>query len=524
MKNKIAFEPYEGPEPYLFISYSHADADRVYPILNRLDQEKFRIWFDDTMEVGEDFREELRIRIENCAALVLFVSTASMESKYCGMELITAFKNDVKIYPVYVEENVEITPPLKLMLEPLQHVNVVSVDVGNKYITKLIEGLPVEAMRSLVISGDILKKCKDGSRVVNIPDNVKVIADGAFRDCEKLEEVNLPDGLQTLGNEAFRGCKSIRSIYLPGSVSRVGDSVFRDCTSMKKLKIENGDIEIGERAFENCRKLEVVDLPDDLTEIYGGIFNSCRALKEIRFPSELIIIGESAFSGCISLKEVNIPENVSKIDDTAFSGCDALQKVNLGNNLEKIGKNTFKDCKSIVSINIPRSLRFMGTNPFRGCTGLKEIHVEEKSKQFKSVDDVLFNKNKSRLICYPPEKDNYEYVIPDSVTVISHWAFCGCGKLSKITIPDSVYEIGEGAFFKCTGLKRLVIPDSVERIDDTAFRGCVGLEELVIPPSVKEFGWGLLNGCDHVFVRCKPGSRAALYCDKRRIRYQETAE
>ena len=88
---RIKFDAYEGSEPYLFISYSHENADIVYRILNKMDEEKFRIWFDDTMEIGEDFREELRERIEKCAAFVLFVSQASMASKYCGMEIITAF-------------------------------------------------------------------------------------------------------------------------------------------------------------------------------------------------------------------------------------------------------------------------------------------------------------------------------------------------------------------------------------------------------------------------------------------------
>ena len=94
LKTKISFAAYEGDEPYLFISYSHVDTDLVYRIMNRLDREKFRIWFDDTMEVGEDFRDELKVKIEKCAAFILFVSKASMDSKYCGMEIITAYKNN----------------------------------------------------------------------------------------------------------------------------------------------------------------------------------------------------------------------------------------------------------------------------------------------------------------------------------------------------------------------------------------------------------------------------------------------
>lgn len=524
LKTRIMFNAYEGEEPYLFISYSHVDTDAVYRILNRLDEEKFRIWFDDTMEVGEDFREELRIKIEKCSAFVLFVSKASMESKYCGMEIITAYKNNKKIYPIYVEDGVEIPSALKLMLENLQHVNGVSTDAEDKYISKLVEGLPIEAMRSLVVKNGVLEKCKDGSKVVNIPESVFAVGESAFKECEKLEEVNISYSATTLRDEAFRGCKSIRVMHLPINIQHVGDSAFRDCISMRELKIDNGDIEIGERAFENCRELTSVTLPENLTEIYGGVFNSCRGLKTIHLPDELMILGESAFAGCISLEAIEIPEKVSKIDDMAFSGCISLKSLSLKNGLGKIGKNAFKDCKSLSEVNIPQSVYMMGTSPFRGCDGLMSITVDEKSKHFKALDDILFNKNKSTLICYPAEKDKYEYEVPDSVTIISDWAFCGCSKLSKITIPDSVYEIGEGAFYKCIGLKYLELPDSVERIDDTAFRGCSNLEVIVIPSSVKEFGWGLLNGCDNVTVICDDESEAANYCDKKKIKHQESID
>ena len=69
-------------------------------------------------------------------------------------------------------------------------------------------------------------------------------------------------------------------------------------------------------------------------------------------------------------------------------------------------------------------------------------------------------------------------IIPDSVTVISDWAFCECKKLNRVTIPDSVNEIGEGAFCNCVLLDEVEIPDSVMKIDDCAFRGCTSLERV----------------------------------------------
>ena len=35
---------YMGEEPYIFVSYSHKDSERVWPIIARLQADRFRVW------------------------------------------------------------------------------------------------------------------------------------------------------------------------------------------------------------------------------------------------------------------------------------------------------------------------------------------------------------------------------------------------------------------------------------------------------------------------------------------------
>ena len=515
------FEAYTGNEPYLFVSYSHRDTDIVYPILDALYDRKYRIWYDESCENGNDFRAELRHRIEKCEAVLLFVSKASMASPFCGMEIIVARENNKRLYPIYLDE-AAVPPAFEILLANTHHSTAENMD---KLVKAMVRDLPEEAMDRLTTVEGKLQKCEDNGRSIEVDEGITLICAGAFKDRRALHHITLPSTLQEIEEESFRGCSNLEEMDIPKSTHRIGESAFRDCVRMTKLTVQNDRIKIGERAFENCAVLKEVELPDGLTEIYGGVFNSCKSLKKIQLPSKLTIMGESAFSDCIGLEKIDVPEAVTKIDDLVFNGCTSLSSIELHEGLKKIGKGAFKNCKALTNIRIPASVTSLSEALFRGCESMKSIRVEPKNKHYKSEpnkregnDHVLFNKNKSMIIAYPASSREVQYDIPDSVTSISDWAFCECKKLNRITIPDSVYEIGEGAFCNCALLDEVEIPDSVVKIDDCAFRGCTSLEKVIIPDSVVDLGWGLFDGCEEIVtVYCNEGSAAFDYCRRNGI-------
>ena len=522
------FEAYTGKEPYLFVSYSHRDTAKVYPILDALYDRKYRLWYDESCETGNDFRDELRERIEGSEAVLLFVSESSMSSPFCGMEIIVARENGKRLYPIYLD-NAAVPPAFQILLANTHHG---SSDNMDKLIKSMVRDLPAVTMDRLTTEGVVLKKCEDNGKTIEVDEGIREISAEAFKGRRALHNIKLPESLESIGLESFRGCTNLKEMYIPENTVRIGESAFRDCTDMKKLKIKNNCIKIGERAFENCADLEDVELPQGLTEIYGGVFNSCKSLKKIELPKKLTILGESAFSDCIVLESIDIPATVTKIDDLAFNGCTSMTKVELHEGLKKIGKSAFKNCRSLTKITLPTTVTSISNAPFRGCESLKSIKVESKNKYYKSEpnkregnDHVLFNKNKSVIIAYPASSREVQYDIPDSVTVISDWAFCECKKLNRITIPDSVHEIGEGAFCNCALLDEVEIPDSVTVIDDCAFRGCTSLEKVVIPSTVTELGWGLFDGCENtVTVYCDEGSLVQDYCRRNGIREARLSE
>ena len=114
-------KPYEGKEPYIFISYAHADSDRVLPVLEFLSQKGFRIWYDAGIEAGSEWPAYIEEHLSAAGAVLVFMSSASGESRYCKREIYCADELKKDILVVYLEE-VSLEPGLRFILRPLQAV------------------------------------------------------------------------------------------------------------------------------------------------------------------------------------------------------------------------------------------------------------------------------------------------------------------------------------------------------------------------------------------------------------------
>lgn len=112
--------PYEGNEPYLFISYCHADREQLYPLLEQMAAEGYRLWYDDGNKAGEDWLESIQDHLEQCKACLTFISANSSLSHNCKSEIIYAIKCGKKVIPVLMEET-ELPKGLALQLAYLHY-------------------------------------------------------------------------------------------------------------------------------------------------------------------------------------------------------------------------------------------------------------------------------------------------------------------------------------------------------------------------------------------------------------------
>ena len=206
-------------------------------------------------------------------------------------------------------------------------------------------------------------------------------------------------------------------------------------------------------------------------------------------------IGYWAFEDCTSLKSITIPNGVTHIDIFAFEGCTSLTNITIPDSVTSIEDCAFYDCTSLAHITIPSGVAYINDNPFEGCSSLTEIRVATENAKYVSVNGVLYNKNKTTLVCYPAGKKDKSYKIINSATSIGESAFSTCDSLTSITIPNNVTSIGGDAFGDCSSLTSITIPNSVTSIDFGAFNHCTNLESIAIPDSVTGINYRVFEGC-----------------------------
>jgi TolB-like protein len=113
------FKAYRGTEPYTFVCYAHADADPVYSILTWLRNDGFHIWYDEGIEAGASWRDEVASAVMESSLFLIFISPNSVKSPVCLQEINLAITYERKILAVHLEDTL-LPPGLELSLSDRQ--------------------------------------------------------------------------------------------------------------------------------------------------------------------------------------------------------------------------------------------------------------------------------------------------------------------------------------------------------------------------------------------------------------------
>ncbi len=230
-----------------------------------------------------------------------------------------------------------------------------------------------------------------------------------------------------------------------------------------------------------------------VNKIGNYAFSRASNLTKLQISNNIITIGAWTFLGCNKFKLLEIPDNVQIITGDAFHDCSGIETVQIGKGVKSIGGNAFVNCDSLKKVIYNNESTAIASNGFN-CKSWTEIEINDDSKTFKVIDNVLYSYDLSKIIKVPTGyKGNFEMI--DSVGNIGNWSFFGCTKLRKVKFGSNIKNINAGAFWSCTSLEEVENLDKAKTIEGDAFHNCPKLNNVIINEDVNSIG-------GNAFVEC----------------------
>lgn len=406
----------------------------------------------------------------------------------------------------------------------------------------------VELSTNTVNIGDYaFNHCNQLKKIYNT-ENLNTIGKCSFAICESLECIDLPETLLSIPDSAFYSCKNLKLIKIPNSVTQIGRSAFSFDTSLEKVYIGDKVKLIDFYAFEYCKNLSTVEISKNVTgmSIERAAFFHCPKLKSIFIPKGVTNIYSK---GNVRLRPFgymydfdSTEQDYKKVDDFTIYGYDNsdavryalyadLNFVSLGKTpnrfnykvkedntaeiysvsgesnlldipetidgfkVTSISENAFENVDRIKQVKIPSSIKNINSSAFIGCGNIKEFYVDSANEYYSSNLGVLYNKDSTKLICYPVGNESKEFIIPENVKVINDCSFYSAKNLERVIISNSVTNIRDEAFYNCKNLSYITLPNCLNFLGSSAFANCSKIESIKIPNGINQINSYTFHGC-----------------------------
>ena len=239
-----------------------------------------------------------------------------------------------------------------------------------------------------------------------------------------MTDYHIPDTVVTLrgelggtwysGNNRFgHGTKYLKNIYVPKSVTDFGRYPFTLC----------GD----------CIENIIVDKSNPVYHSENGIMYKGSSV--------------AAYPQNNKTKDFHIPEGTNGVAGTSY----------------------LNGCRYVENVYMPASLTKFNFGLFEFCDSLKNIYVDENNPDFCDIDGILYNKQKTRLVCYPRGKENDVVVLPDGTEELEYCSFYKCNQITGLVIPQSMKNLNGYAFIQCENLREFTFNKDIQSISGIGY-------------------------------------------------------
>ncbi len=136
-------KPYEGREKYIFVSYCHRDRAQVFPVIEQLVKDGYRIWYDEGIDPGSEWPEIIAKHLNDSAICIAFITANSLNSHNCRREINFALLKK-KFFISVVLEPAQMSLGMEMQLSSSQSIFKYTLTSEREFFAKLYEAKELE--------------------------------------------------------------------------------------------------------------------------------------------------------------------------------------------------------------------------------------------------------------------------------------------------------------------------------------------------------------------------------------------
>lgn len=183
--------PYEGNEPYIFLSYCHKDQAKVYPIFEQMAFDGYRLWYDNGNHAGDDWLTKIEDSLERSKVVVAFFSEASSLSNNCKSEVTYAMKCGKKVLPILLGTD-DLPKGMRMLLSYLHYLKAADYSSDRILLNKLYESEELQPCKGpgMQILPAVSKQKESSKSVTPVVPDISMVPDVVV---PKKQPVEIPE-------------------------------------------------------------------------------------------------------------------------------------------------------------------------------------------------------------------------------------------------------------------------------------------------------------------------------------------
>ena len=140
---RCSAKPYEGQDKYIFASYCHRDRAYVFPIIEQLTKDGYRVWYDEGIDPGSEWPEIIARHLNSSAVCLAFITANSLNSHNCRREINFALLKK-KYFISVILEPVQMSLGMEMQLSSSQSIFKYTLSSEKEFFLKLYEAKELE--------------------------------------------------------------------------------------------------------------------------------------------------------------------------------------------------------------------------------------------------------------------------------------------------------------------------------------------------------------------------------------------